>query len=975
MSFRRVSLVLWTAACLQGGPTSAAGDAAEHWAFQPVRETAPPEVRDVSWPRQPIDRFLLSRLEKEGLRPNPPADRTAWLRRVTFDLTGLPPTPEAVDRFLADRRPDAEERVVDALLASPRHGERWTQHWLDVVRYADTHGFEVNTERPNAWPYRDHVIAALNADVPFGRFVRDQVAGDRYGADAATGFLVTASVLLPGQIGADAASKRLARQDALDEIVVNASQAFLGISLGCARCHDHKSDPFTSRDYYSMQAFFAGVEYEDREIRSPELEARRKAAEPLRERLDRLGGELARFEPLARTGLVARVPDARRNVEEFPPLEARFVRFVVHDTRVHPTLGRIEPCLDELEVLTDEDPPRNVALASLGAKVVVSGSRVSDRHRPEHVNDGLVGNDHSWMSDEAGRGWVRIELPRPTRIRAVAWGRDREGRFDDRLPTSFTLEVGNSPDSMRPLVHVPPPRPAVRSTVNTDRFLPVRTRRLRFVIRATNHLEPCLDEVEVFDLSGRNVALAASGTTVRTSGDTVVEGRHLARHLNDGEYGNSRSWMGDQPGRGWVELTLPEATEVDRVVWGRDRRGEFSDRLPTDYVIEVEEAGTGAWTVVAGSADRAPFGGPEDKGGPTTAGLSAADSRALDALLAERKELERRIASETTGQKAFAGLFRPPDVIRALRRGDPEQPLEEVPPAVPKVLGRLELPTSTPEADRRAALADWIVSPANPLTWRVAVNRIWQGHFGVGLVETPSDFGRNGARPSHPELLDWLAVDFLRHGGSMRHLHRRIVLSAAYRQSARIDPVATGRDGDVRLLWRFPSRRLESEPIRDAMLAAAGRLDLAGGGPGFDLFDQRGGLSGFKPVESYSGRGLRRMVYAHKVRREREAVFGAFDCPDAGQATARRRESTTPIQALNLFNSRFTLEQSEALARRAEAEAGPGTERRIRRAWKLALGREPSPEELDWSLPVARVHGLPAVTRALFNSNEFLHLP
>ena len=242
--------------------------ASDHWSFQPVERPAVPGVRTEGWVRNPVDRFILARLEGEGLTPSGEADRGAWLRRVSLDLVGLTPSPEEVDRFVRDPAGDAYERVVDGLLGSPRYGERWAQHWLDVVRFADTHGFEVNTERPNAWPYRDYVIEAFNADTPYDRFVREQIAGDLLGHDAATGFLVTASVLLPGQIGADDVSKRLARQDALDEIVVNTGQTFLGLSLGCARCHDHKFDPITARDYYSMQAFFAGVEYGDREMRT-----------------------------------------------------------------------------------------------------------------------------------------------------------------------------------------------------------------------------------------------------------------------------------------------------------------------------------------------------------------------------------------------------------------------------------------------------------------------------------------------------------------------------------------------------------------------------------------------------------------------------------------------------------------------------------------------------------------------------------
>ncbi len=801
-----------------------------HWSFRPVQRPVVPAVQAEGWGRNAVDSFVLARLEAEGLRPAPEADRLTWLRRVTFDLTGLPPSMEEVERFRKDTRGGAHERVVDALLSSPRHGERWAQHWLDVVRYADTHGFEVNTERTNAWPYRDYVIQAVNRSTPYDRFIREQIVGDAMGEDTATGFLITASALLPGQIGADDVSKRLARQDALDEIVVNTGQTFLGLSVGCARCHDHKFDPITARDYYSMQAFYAGVEYEDREIRSAEVEMRRREAERLKPRLEAVERRLGDFEPLARVGL----------------------------------------------------------------------------------------------TQTSGAG---------------------------------------------------PLRRGVVATKNIDRFQPMRTRSVRFTVRATNNLEPCVDELEVLDVTGRNVALASLGTRVRSSGDTVVAERHELRQIHDGRYGNSRSWMSNENGKGWVILEFAEEHEVDRVIWGRDREGQFKDRLATSYTIEVGDA-MGGWVLVADSSDRHPFG----KGAPVGGAIAVTtrnpgEAADVEGLLAEKPRLEKAIGEGMVGRMAFAGLFRKPDTIRVLHRGDPEQPKDEVVPAVPGVLGAMRLPKETTERQRRHALAEWIASPDNPLTARVMVNRIWQGHFGVGLVETSSDLGRNGAKPSHPELLDWLADTFVRSGWSTKTMHRLIVLSATYRQSTRHEAVAASKDVDNRLLWRFPSRRLESESIRDSMLFVSGNLNLAVGGRGFDLFNFRGGLVGFQPVETFGAEGHKRMIYAHKVRREREAVFGAFDCPDAGQSTARRRESTTPIQALNLFNSRFSVDQARVFAERVEREAGLDAEARIQRAYQFALGRGAEVEEVAAALPVVREHGLRTLCRALFNSNEFLYIP
>ncbi len=794
-------------------------DKRDHWSFKPLTRPELPATKDGEWPRSDIDRFVLHRLEQEGLRPAKTADRATWLRRASFDLIGLPPSPEELDAFVNDQRSDAFERVVDKLLSSPRYGERWTQHWLDVVRYADTHGFEVNTERPNAWPYRDYVIESFNNDTPYDRFIREQIAGDALEQDAATGFLITASILLPGQVGQDAPSIRLARQDALDEIVVNIGQTFLGLSVGCARCHDHKFDPISQRDYYAMQAFVAGVEYADREQRSPAALARRAKAAQLSAELAQIERQLATLVPIANSG------------QE---------------------------------------------------------------------------------------------------------------------------------------------RPQVNARLNADRFATVPAKRLRFTILATNNLEPCIDELEVFNTAGINVALTAK---VTSTGDTVSADRHELRFVNDGHYGNSRSWMSNKNGEGQVELEFAEEQSIDRVMWGRDREGTFTDRLAINYRIEVADA-FGAWRTVADARDRAKFAASVGSETATSSnGLSEVESKESRRLRAEMNRIKEQIAAAAIGQTAFAGTFRTPDIIHLLTRGDPEQAKDEVGPAVPSALGIAQLPRNATEQQRRLSLADWIARPENPLTARVMVNRIWQGHFGVGLVDTANDFGRNGTTPTHPDLLDWLAGEFIRSGWSIKHMHRLIVLSATYRQSSHSDPAAVARDADARLLWRYPPRRMDGETLRDSMLSVSGRLNLTMGGPGFDLFDKRGGLTGFQPVESFKGAGLRRMIYAHKVRRERDPVFGAFDCPDGGQSAGRRRESTTPIQALNLFNSRFTIEQADAFASRVKADVGEDFEKQIRRSYQLAFSRAPSPDEIADAEPIVNEFGLAILCRVLFNSNEFLFVP
>jgi hypothetical protein len=796
-----------------------------HWCFQPVLKHTPPQTADRAWPRNDADRFILARLEKEGLHPARDASRAAWLRRVCFDLTGLPPTLQQAAEFENDNSPQAHEHVIDAMLNSPRYGEQWAMHWLDLVRYADTHGFEVNTERPNAWPYRDYVIDAFNSDTPYDQFIREQLAGDLLGKDAATGFLVTASVLLPGQIGKDEPSKRLARQDALDEIVVNTANTFLAVSIGCARCHNHKFDPITAADYYSMQSFFAGVEYKERELRNEKGDQARAKAVQLRAQIAKAQQKLLSFEPLANNG---------------------------------------------------------------------------------------------------------------------------------------TARVQTKPE------------------VNVDRFAPVNAKKLRFTIESTNNLEPCLDELEVFNTEGRNVALANAGAIATASGQKIVADTHDLLYVNDGNYGNARSWMSNTTGTGWVTIEFANEEKIERVVWGRDRTGQFKDRLAQRYRIEVADE-SNDWRHICDSSDRTRPTSKDKEAAKGNAfdgtGLTPEEQKEGAKIFSEKRAMERELAAAETASKVFAGAFREPDRISVLNRGNPEQPKEPVSAAIPAIFGDLKLDQSLTESKRRMALANWVAHPKNPLTARVMVNRVWQWHFGNGIVETPSDFGVMGTLPTHPELLDWLADEFIRCGWSLKKLHKLIVLSSTYRQSSEFNAAAAKIDADAKLLWHFPKRRLEAESIRDAILSVSGRLNTAMYGRGFDLFDKRGGLSGFNPVESFSGDGLRRMIYAHKVRREPDAVFGAFDCPDAGLSTARRRESMTPIQALNLLNSRFALDQAEAFAKRLHNECGDDPDQQVRIAYQLALGRAVESDELRDASEVLREHGADAFCRALLNSNEFLFLP
>ncbi|HTH47701.1 MAG TPA: DUF1549 and DUF1553 domain-containing protein [Candidatus Limnocylindria bacterium] len=811
-----------------------AADTTNHWSFLPVaRPEVPPAT---SGTRNPIDRFIQARLAGQQLSPAPEADRRTLIRRLSFDLVGLPPTPAEADEFVSDPRPDAYERLVDRLLDSPHFGERWARHWLDVVRFAETHGFEMNNPRPNAWPYRDYVIRAFNDDKPYDRFVREQLAGDALGADEATGFLVAGAwdqVKSPDEV-----LTKNQRADELHDMVSVTGSAFLGLTIGCARCHDHKFDPIPQHDYYAFKAVFEGVQHGERARRMKDG-THDDELKQIRTRLTAIDSELLRFEPLAQVGAV-------------------------------------------------------------------------------------------------------------------------------------------DPNRLRGPVH---PRR------NVERFAPFAARRLRFTVLATTGAEPCLDELEVFTpgSGATNVALASLGTKATASGTYPNSELHRLEHLNDGRYGNSRSWISSENGRGWVELEFPRPVLIERVVWSRDREEKFGDRLASEYRVEVAGE-SGGWRTVASSSDRRPFvAGQPYEPDLCPPDASVAETNRLRRLLDEQKQLAARTRELTDRPMVYAGDFRPPEVTRRFQRGDPLQPREEV---LPGALTRIAmgvaasnqcLPVSatTEEQRRRLALADWIASPANPLTARVIVNRIWQHHFTDGLVTTPSDFGVNGARPTHPELLDWLAAELMSHGWSLKHIHRLIVTSATYRQASEVDgrqlAAARPKDGGNRLLWRYPAHRLEAEPIRDAMLAVAGRLDLRMGGPGWSPFvPNENYVRVYVPKDEYGPEDFRRMVYATVVRQRPDGVFGAFDCPDGGQIAPKRPRSTTPLQALNLLNSGFIQQAARLLADHLTAGAGAVPETQAREAFQLAFQREPTADEVKSSAQFIRAESLPLFCRALLNSNEFV---
>jgi hypothetical protein len=704
---------------------------------------------------------------------------------------------------------------------------------LDVVRFGESNGYETNTPRPNAWPYRDWVIDALNEDMDYRQFVLAQLAGDQIGADAATGFLVGGAHDTVGSPDIELTLQQ--RMNDLDDMITTTSGAFLGLTVGCAKCHDHKFDPIAQRDYYRLQAIFAGVEHGER---------------------------------------VLRTPDSPRIERERQQLEAQLL--VIRQ---------------QAEALWTS-------------------------HQPLARTDGTASGDL---------------------------------------------------------------RPPVTPTINVDRFAPIAARMVRFTSLATNQFEPCVDELEVFRCgeNATNVALAQAGakataSSVYAGGTTKL---HRLEHVNDGKYGNARSWISAEAGGGWVQIEWPEIVEIDRVVWARDREGKFRDRLATKYKIEVSVDGND-WRLVATGDDRQPFAdNAEVANAHSEQGLPADAADLLRQLRQSESALKEQI-SKLAPKQVYAGTFKSPEATHVLYRGEPMQKRDAVSPGAIGAVGDvLSLPADATDAQRRVALARWIGSDSNPLAARVAVNRVWHYHFGCGLVPTPSDLGWGGGQPSHPELLDWLASEFMRDGWRLKSLHRAIMLSSVYRQASAHQPEAAAVDAGDRLLWRYPPHRLEAEAIRDAMLQTAGVIDLRMGGPGYDVFEPNDNyVKVYTPKQSFTAAEWRRMVYQNKPRLREDATFGAFDCPDASQAMPRRNVSTTALQALNLLNGPFVTQQSEEFAKRVRAEAGDDVERQVARAFRVAFGRDADAEETAAAKQLVEQHGLAALCRALFNANEFLYV-
>ncbi|GDY23164.1 hypothetical protein LBMAG56_45110 [Verrucomicrobiota bacterium] len=1071
LSLAFLTLLLTVTFCPAAAPADTDTTAKTHWSFRPLTRPPLPELRANATPTSPptasrtnpIDAFITAKLAEKGLTPAPLAPRATLIRRLKFSLLGLPPTPEEVAAFLADPAPEpiAYAALVDRFLASPHYGERWARHWLDVVRFAESNGFEMNQARKNAWPYRDYVIRAFNEDKPYDRFILEQLAGDSLGADEATGFLVGGAF---DQVKSpDPVLTANQRADELHDMVGTTGSAFLGLTVNCARCHDHKFDPIAMTDYYAMTACFAGVQHGERPLRAAAVDpAQTNRLAALRNELAQLESQLAQFDPPAHPArtLIIHADDpaqatallpSKGPVAKYPDGTARGAAGDTGDAVRFPTLGRgylywnNVPGRDVF-AWTPKLTGRFRVWLSWGAGHATHATDARyflDRDGNRATRDDqteIARANHQKFADTTGnvpeqRQWSGF-LDAGIHDFQPATQLLLRGGTNDLYVTAdvIILQEAPAPSAASTLQPFNPSSPAPRLRLpvtrgrNVERFAPTAARFLRFTIFETTQAEPCLDELEAFTAGDapRNVALASAGARATASGTLPGHDIHKLAHVHDGLYGNSHSWISNERGRGWVQLEFAKTETIDRIVWSRDRdvAARFNDRVPTRYRIELSTDGR-AWQTVASADDRLAIG-TKIPGGVifSSVGISTNQSSSLTALLARRAALETQLAAVAPATPmVYAGRFTKPGDTRRMHRGDPMQPREIIAPGGLARFGApLQLAADTPEPERRLALARWIADPQHPLTARVIVNRLWHYHFGQGIVNTPSDFGLNGARPTHPELLDFLAAELIAQGWRLKPIHRLIVTSHAFRQASgemgegekggnvaglkgeglkgesvaqrpastlqpfnpsTLQPLSSSTppalaanvDAGNRLLWHFPARRLEAEALRDTILAVTGQLDLTVGGPGFDLFEPNTKyVKVYTPKQEFGPAEFRRMVYQNKPRMQLDDVFGAFDCPDAGQIAPRRTSSTTALQALNLLNSRFTLQQANLFAQRLQTEAGQAPEPQIHRAFQLAFSRAPDPAELRGARELITAHGLPALCRALLNANEFVNV-
>jgi hypothetical protein len=870
-----------------------------HWAYTAVVHSEPPVPKQQGWVRNPIDQFILARLEREGLQPSREADKTTLLRRLSYDLTGLPPTPAEVDAFLADKSPDAYEKRVDALLASPHYGERMAMPWLDASRYADTHGYHIDSLR-GMYHWRDWVIGAFNRNLPFDQFVVEQLAGDLLpnptrDQKIASGFNRNHMINFEG--GAIAEEYQV--EYVIDRVEATSS-AFMGLTMGCARCHTHKFDPITHKEFYQFFAFFNSVPEKGLDGRTGNAEPILPLPSPAQK------AQLDNLEAAIETRETALGDDAVK------PLQTEWERRM--SETVTPIEGNGPAAHYELDGSFSDisgryqhgrtiagDPTFDIGqigrAATFDGDVEVSFGNVAafDRTEPFSLAVWLRGRGNLPMA-----GFQKLE------------GKEKRHGFEWMFDDIVLVDIQ---------------RWAARLTVTLVGDDPASAIQIRTRERLT--FGDWYHVTMAYDGSGKAAGLRL-----------YLNGKQLTPEVvRDRLAGSTRT---DAPLRVGSQVTGPPF------------RGQLDDLRLYNRVlapVEIEQLALHyrARAVLSGVTGRRTR---EEATYLRDYFLTYAAPETLRTANAELKalRLERTALLKTIPTAMVMAEMKVPRDTFVLARGDYRNQTEKVQPGVPSMLP--PLPEGAPL--NRLTLARWLVDPKHPLTARVAVNRFWQTYFGFGIVKTQEDFGVQGEAPVHPELLDWLATEFIKTGWDIRAMQRLIVTSATYRQSSAVTPALHDRDPDNRLLARGPRGRLPAELVRDTALAASGLLNTEIGGPSVLPYQPKGlweemafgeGFSAQSYVQSHGRDLYRRGMYTFWKRTVPPASLATFDAPDREKCTARRALTNTPLQALILMNDPTYVEAARALAQRTILDGGKDDSSRLSYAFRLATARKPTGSE------------------------------
>lgn len=856
------------------------------WALQPLRvkQSSPAAGH-------PVDTFVREKMDPQGVKQSPPVNKRTLIRRLSFDLIGLPPTPAEVESFMNDNSPEAYKTLVNRLLASPHYGERWARHWLDLARFGESQGFERDKIRNNAWPYRDWVINAFNDDMPYDQFARLQLAGDVLhpgDADAltATGFLVAGAYDEVGQSQQSLAMRAVVRQDELEDYIGTVGQTFLGLTINCARCHDHKFDPITQVEYYRLASALSGIRHGERPLKTKEMQQQIQLAQ---QELKQIRSSISGLLDPVREQILAE----RKSAVKLKNLPQPISRWTFeNDLR------------DEIGTL--HGTAHGGAKLDNG-KLIVNGTDayVSTATLPVSLTAKTL---EAWVQldnlTQRGGGVISLQDSAGNLFDAIVFGEKTPGHWMAGS-NSFarTKSFNGRPDEEadKQLLHV----------------------------------------AIVYDNEG-----------------------NIQGYRNGVPYG--KPYQSDGPvmfsaGQAQLVFGLRHGISAggNRTLAGKIEQAQLYDRaLSTEEIAQT----AGLFNILTR---------PQ-----LLAKLSETQKQQLTEWETAAIHLTEEIKS-LSSRRVYAVTPRQPEVSHLLLRGNTGTPAEVVTPggiaSLQTVSAEFELSADASEAERRKELAEWITSDRNPLFARVIVNRLWHYHFGRGLVASPNDFGFNGARPTHPQLLDFLAQYLIDQNWSLKAVHKLIVTSDTYRQSSKPRPDMMKIDAGNQWLWRYSPQRLEAEVVRDAMLRVTGTLNPQMGGPSYRNFETFNHNSQFYVMKDKTGPEYhRRTIYRMWVRSGRNQLLDALDCPDPSTTTPNRAVTTTPTQSLSLLNNSFVLRMADELATRIVNEQHTTTASKVTAAYQWALQREPNPKELTLAVPFVEEHGLPALGRILFNTNEFL---